>query len=85
MPLSPLVFFLRRLAFVPVAVAYLFLVRSCEMTQQLSVVGGGTDAYEFHAWFALHFHCDDCGAHLECEGLASDPHAPNLPWSLREG
>ena len=48
-------------------------------------ISGDIDAYEFHAEVALHFHCDDCGEHLECSVLDSDVEAPRPPWATREG
>ena len=48
-------------------------------------ISGDIDAYEFYAEMALHFHCDDCGEHLECSILDTDVEAPQPPWATREG
>jgi hypothetical protein len=52
---------------------------------ELSKVAGGLNAYEFHVEMALHFHCDDCGEHLECPVTKFDISAPHPPWATREG
>jgi hypothetical protein len=52
---------------------------------ELPTIAGGVDAYEFYAEAALHFHCDDCGEHMECVVLESDLEAPQPPWATREG
>ena len=43
------------------------------------------DAYEAYVEVMLHFHCADCGAHLDGPISDSDVEAPNPPWSTREG
>jgi hypothetical protein len=52
---------------------------------QFPKISGDIDAYEFHVEVALHFHCDDCGEHMECQILESDVEAPRPPWATREG
>ena len=53
--------------------------------RNLPKIGGSLDAYEFYVWFALHYHCEDCGAHMECPVGDEDVTAPEPPWSTREG
>jgi hypothetical protein len=52
---------------------------------EMPKVAGGIDAYEFYVEMALHFHCDDCGEHMECPVLEADVEAPRPPWATREG
>ena len=67
------------------AVAELGSLGGVRTMTELPTVAGGVDAYEFHAEAALHFHCDDCGEHMECVVLDSDVEAPQPPWATREG
>jgi hypothetical protein len=53
--------------------------------REIPQIAGGVDAYEFHVEVCLHFHCDDCGAHLECEETQTDAASPFPPWATREG
>src|SRR5438552_2018682 len=52
---------------------------------EIPTLAGGIDAYEFYVETALHFHCDDCGEHMECPVPETDVEAPNPPWATREG
>jgi hypothetical protein len=49
------------------------------------VTTGGIDAYEFYVATAVHFHCDECGEHMECPVGQEDVSAPYQPWATREG
>ena len=51
----------------------------------LPTTSGGVDAYEFFIEMALHFHCSDCGEHMDCPVSDSDVSAPHPPWATREG
>lgn len=43
---------------------------------------GDVDAYEFFVEMALHFHCSDCGEHMDCPVSDSDVSAPQPPWAI---
>jgi hypothetical protein len=51
----------------------------------LPSTSGDVDAYEFFVEMALHFHCSDCGEHMDCPVSDSDVSAPQPPWATREG